>query len=65
VFGDVDRVLEAVAFERDGEPLPGLGEFGVYGGALAEQLSYVRGRVVRGARGLVVDLGLAALVVLC
>jgi hypothetical protein len=64
VFGDVDRVLEAVALEGDREPLPGLGEFGAWGGALAEQLAHVRARVERGPRGLAVDLGLAALVVL-
>jgi hypothetical protein len=64
VFGDVDPVLEAVALERDGEPLPGLGELGAGGGVLAEQLAHVRGRVDRRPRGLAIDLGLPALVVL-
>jgi hypothetical protein len=64
VFDDVDLELQAVALQRGGEPLPRLVELGVGGGPLAEQLAHVRGRVERGARGLAVDLGLTALLVL-
>jgi hypothetical protein len=52
-----------VAFERDGEPLPRLGGLGAGGGALAEHLAHVRGRVQRGARCLALDLGPTTLLV--
>ena len=53
-----------MALERHGEPLPGLGNRGAGGWALAEHVAHMRGRIERGTSGLAVDVGLAALLVL-
>src|SRR3954454_14499837 len=61
---DIDLVPQAVALERHGEPLPGLGDRGAGGWALAEQVVHMRGWIERGTSRLAVDVGLASLVVL-